>query len=245
MKFGDRGRLNTQCRRQEAVVDQILKIVRQRLSVVLKRLRFRKPSMKNQRRLDVLSKEIENPNTFQGFNTQEIRTYKKINKDRTEVLKGAGHSKTGIPLVYEQVFPKTRKLVTFGSKTSTSLVNNQGSKITHGLFDFSRKTNFPIIQLPEYLMSTVLFTRRKYQTHRHTKKNDPHPYLLVVTLLPKLPLHYYSPLHWEYPPSGSLTSHSTFWRHGVNTPCHLLCFRLYFVCESKLPVIILTYFCIW
>ena len=60
----------------------------------------------NQRRLDVLSREIKNPNTFQGFNTQEIRTYKKINKDRTEVLKGAGLSKTGIPLVYEQVFPK-------------------------------------------------------------------------------------------------------------------------------------------
>ena len=96
----------------------------------------------NQRRLDVLSGEIKNPNTFQGFNTQEIITYKKINKDRTEVLKGAGHSKTGIPLMYEQVFPKTRKLVTFGSKTSTSLVNNQGSKITPGLFDFSRKTNF-------------------------------------------------------------------------------------------------------
>ena len=96
----------------------------------------------NQRRLDVLSREIENPNTLQGFNTQEIRTYKKINKDRTEVLKGAGHSKTGIPLVYEQIFPKMRKLVTFGSKTSTSLVNNQGSKITPGLFDFRRKTNF-------------------------------------------------------------------------------------------------------
>ena len=44
--------------------------------------------------------------------------------------------------MYEQVFPKIRKLVTFGSKTSTSLVNNQGSKITHGLFDFSKKTNF-------------------------------------------------------------------------------------------------------
>ena len=96
----------------------------------------------NQRRLDVLSREIENPNTFQGFNTQEIRTCKKINKDRTEVLKGAGLSKTGIPLVYEQVFPKTHKLVTFGSKTSTSLVNNQGSKITPGLFDFSRKPHF-------------------------------------------------------------------------------------------------------
>ena len=37
---------------------------------------------------------------------------------------------------------KTHKLVTFGSKTSTSLVKNQGSKITPGLFDFSRKTNF-------------------------------------------------------------------------------------------------------
>ena len=36
-----------------------------------------------------------------------------------------------------------RKLVTFGSKTSTSLVNNQGSKITE-LFDFSRKTNFSL-----------------------------------------------------------------------------------------------------
>ena len=99
-------------------------------------------SDENQRRLDVLSREIENSNTLQGFNTQEIRTYKKINKDRTEVLKGAGHSKTGIPLVYEQVFPKTRKLVTIDSKTSTSLVSNQGSKITRGLFDFSRKTNF-------------------------------------------------------------------------------------------------------
>ena len=62
--------------------------------------------------------------------------------DRTEVLKGAGHSKIGIPLVYEQVFSKTHKLVTFGRKTSTSLVNNQGSKITPGLFDFSRKINF-------------------------------------------------------------------------------------------------------
>ena len=44
--------------------------------------------------------------------------------------------------MYEQVFPKVHKLVTFGSKTSTSLVNNQGSKITPGLFDFNRKTNF-------------------------------------------------------------------------------------------------------
>ena len=44
--------------------------------------------------------------------------------------------------MYEQVFPKMRKLVTFGSKTNTSLVNNQDSKITHGLFDFSKKTNF-------------------------------------------------------------------------------------------------------
>ena len=96
----------------------------------------------NQRRFDALNREIENPNTFQGFNTQEIRTYKKMNKDRTEVLKGAGHSKTDIPLVYEQVFPKTRKLATFDSKTSTLLVNNQGSKITPGLFDLSRKTHF-------------------------------------------------------------------------------------------------------
>ena len=64
----------------------------------------------NQRRLDVLRREIENPNTFQGFNTQEIRAYKKINKDRTEVLKGARHSKTGNPLVCEQVFPKACKL---------------------------------------------------------------------------------------------------------------------------------------
>ena len=92
-------------------------------------------------RLDVLNREIENPNTCQGFNTQEIRTYK-INKDTTEVLKGAGHSKIGIPLMYEQVFPKMCKLVIFGGKISTSLVNNQGSKITPGLFDFSRKTNF-------------------------------------------------------------------------------------------------------
>ena len=91
----------------------------------------------NQRRLDVLSREIENPNTFQGFNTQEIRTYKKIKFSR-----GLDIAKTGIQLVYEQVFPKTRKLVTFGSKISTSLVNNQGSRITPGLFDFSRKTNF-------------------------------------------------------------------------------------------------------
>ena len=95
----------------------------------------------NQRRLDVLCRETEKPSTFQGFNTQKIKTYK-INKDRTKVLKGAGHSKTGIPLVYKQVFPKTHKLVTFGSKISTSLVNNQGSKITPGLFDFSRETNF-------------------------------------------------------------------------------------------------------
>ena len=34
------------------------------------------------------------------------------------------------------------RLVTVGSKTSTSLVNNQGFIITHGLFDFSRNTNF-------------------------------------------------------------------------------------------------------
>ena len=84
-------------------------------------------------RLDVLSREIENPNTFQVFNTQEIKTYMKINKDRTGVLKEARHGKTGIPLMYEQVFPKMRKLVTFGSKTSTSVVNyNQGSKLTPG-----------------------------------------------------------------------------------------------------------------
>ena len=142
MKFGDRGRLSTLHQRREAAVDQIL---RQRLFVVLKRQKARSGSIpnfetkafcgfettqiqeafdENQRRLDVLSREIKNPNTFQGFNTQEIRTYKKINKDRTEVLKGSGHSQTGLPLVYEKVFPKMCKLVTFGSKTSTSLVNN-------------------------------------------------------------------------------------------------------------------------
>ena len=141
MKFGNRGRLNTLRQRREAAVDQILKIVRQAFCG-FETTQIQEAFSENQRRLDVLSREIENPNTFQGFNTQEIRTYKKINKDRTEVLKGAGHSKTGIPLVYEQVFPKTLKLVTFGSKTSTSLVNNQGFKIAHGLFDFSRKTNF-------------------------------------------------------------------------------------------------------
>ena len=138
MKFGDRRRLSTPHRRREAPVGQIL---RQKLSVVLTR-HIQEAFDENQRRLDVLSREIENPNTFQGFNTQEIRTYKKINKDRTEVFKRAAHSKTVIPLVYEQVLPNMHKLITFCSKTSTSLVNNQGSKITPGLFDFSRKTNF-------------------------------------------------------------------------------------------------------
>ena len=88
---------------EEAAVDQILKIVRQRLSVVLKRLRFKKPSMKIKEGSMYSVGKSKIPTHFQGFNTQEIRTYKKINKDRTEVLKGAGHSKTGIPLVYEQV----------------------------------------------------------------------------------------------------------------------------------------------
>ena len=134
MKFGDRGR-------REAAVGQILRILRQAFCG-FEMTQIQEALDENQRRLDVLSREIENPNTIQGFNTQEIRSYKKINKDRTEVLKGAGQSKTGIPLVYEQVFPKMHKLVTFGSKTNISLVNNQGSKITPGLFDFSRKTNF-------------------------------------------------------------------------------------------------------
>ena len=140
MKFGDRGRLNTLRRRQETEVN--FENCETEAFCGFEMTQIQEAFNENQRRLDVLSREIENPNTFQGFNTQEIRTYKKINKDRTEVLKGAGHSKTGIPLVYKQVFLTTSKLVTLGSKTSSSLVNNQGSKITHGLFDFSRKTNF-------------------------------------------------------------------------------------------------------
>ena len=119
----------------------------------------------NQRRLDVLNRELKNPITFQGFNTQEIRTYKKINKNRTEVLKGAGHSKTGIPLVYEQVFPKMHKLVTFGCKTITSLINNQGSKITPGLFDFSRKTNFSSVDDHTSLKPPGFGQSRKFMPH--------------------------------------------------------------------------------
>ena len=54
------------------------------------------------------------------------------------------------------------KLVTFGSKTSTSLVNNQGSKITPGLFEFSRKTNFSSApggfkEVWSYLLETTWF----------------------------------------------------------------------------------------
>ena len=115
MKFGDRGRLSTLHRRREAAVDQIMRILRPAFCG-FETTQIQEAFDENQRRLDVLSREIENPNTFQRFNTQEIRTYKKIKKDRTEVLKGAGHSKTGIPLVYEQVYPKTCKLVTFGSR---------------------------------------------------------------------------------------------------------------------------------
>ena len=110
-----------------AAVDQILRILRQAFCGC-ETTQIEEAFDENQRRLDVLSREIRNPSTFQGFNIQEIKTCKKINKDRTEVLKGARHGKTRIPLVYEQVFLKMRKLVTFGSKTSTSLVNNQGSK---------------------------------------------------------------------------------------------------------------------
>ena len=42
----------------------------------------------NQRRLDVLSREIENPNILQGFNTQEIRTYKKMTRVELKFSKG-------------------------------------------------------------------------------------------------------------------------------------------------------------
>ena len=97
MKFGDRGRLSTLHRRQEAAVDQILRILRQAFCG-FETTQIQEAFDENQRRLDVLSREIENPNTFQGFNTQEIRTYKKINKDRTEVLKGPGHSKNWYPI---------------------------------------------------------------------------------------------------------------------------------------------------
>ena len=142
MKFGDRGRLNTlPTSKARSSSRPNFENSETEAFCGFEMTQIQEAFDENQRRLDVLSRGIENPNTFQGFNTQEIRTYK-INKDRTEVLKGAGHSKIGIPLVYEEVFPKTHKLVTFGSKTSTSLVNNQGSKITPGLFDFSRKTNF-------------------------------------------------------------------------------------------------------
>ena len=85
MKFGDRGRLSTLHRRREAAVDQILR----QAFCGFETTKIQEGFNENQRRLDVLSREVENPNTFQGFNTQEIRTYK-MNKDRTEVLKGAG-----------------------------------------------------------------------------------------------------------------------------------------------------------
>ena len=124
----------------------------------------------------------------------------------------------------------------FSNKLRQAIGNPDEGSIDHGSKDIDHNIvsqdvsnrSFPIIQLPEYLMSTVLFTHRKYQTDRHTNKNDPHPYLLVVPLLPKLPLHYYSPLHWEYPPSGSLASHSTFQRHGVNNPVSLVVLSLVF-----------------
>ena len=47
----------------------------------------------NQRRLHVLSREIENPNTFQGFNTQEIELIRRLTKIELEFSKGLDTAK--------------------------------------------------------------------------------------------------------------------------------------------------------
>ena len=46
------------------------------------------------------------------------------------------------------------------------------------------KNRIPIIQLPECLMSTVFSPAKNTRNTDVQRKTDPHPYLLVVLLLP-------------------------------------------------------------
>ena len=89
MKFGDRGRLNTlPTSKARSSSRPNFENSETDAFCGFEMTQIQEAFDENQRRLDVLSRGIENPNTFQGFNTQEIRTYKKINKDNLMFSKG-------------------------------------------------------------------------------------------------------------------------------------------------------------
>ena len=97
---------------------------------------------------------------------------------------------------------------------------------------------FPIIQLPEYLISTVLFTRRKYQTQTYKEKGSSsllNSSSIVTLTTPPLIL----------PPSLGVSTHQFthqsfhFSASQCSHPVPLVVLSLVFLWESELPVIIL------
>ena len=78
-------------------------------------------STKNQERLCVLSRNIRNSGTFEGFDSMKIRNYKRINEEKIVLLKR--DNTTFVPRVYDQVFPETSGLVTLERKIYVSKEN--------------------------------------------------------------------------------------------------------------------------
>ena len=81
--------------------------------------------MKNQGRLCVLFRNTRDSGTFEGFDAMEIRNYKRINKEKTVLLKR--DNTTFVIRVYDQVFPETSGLVTQESKIDVSKDNPQNT----------------------------------------------------------------------------------------------------------------------
>ena len=100
---------------------------------------------------------------------------------------------------------------------------------------------FPIIQLPEYIISTVLFARQ-YTSYTHKPMETSfHPSLTLVPSLANYSLSLYTPSHWGVSLSPHLSLHSTFWRSREDISLYrCFCAFVRFPYEYNLLVLLMT-----
>ena len=101
-------------------------------------------SAENTRKLNVLYKITKDCNTFQGFDAPEIKVYKKVNRKKTDLLRGARLGNTNITYLYNQVPPNIPGSADLNCKSNFSVLKDHPSQISHGLVEFGDSITTPL-----------------------------------------------------------------------------------------------------
>ena len=96
-------------------------------------------SKENHKRINILRSGLNGLASFQGFDSLETSNFGKVNNTRIDILRGYRHSRTNVPLVYDQFFPKTHVLTKIDEKSRPSEKSVQSSQKTQKLVKFNSK----------------------------------------------------------------------------------------------------------